>query len=173
MIRYLQWDSAQGLEEEESFDIKNTNLAAALIQWSMKRGGCLMLSRGPEVDPAEDLYRAVTVPDWWNPSGNPPLRSAAFSWPKFSVNIASLMTPDEAIRHLREVLKCPNGGIVTFNCGDAKALGFDPRREIDPQYPKNLAHANVYSDGSRSKRKTRAKQLAVRCCHQILLEPSF
>ncbi len=36
VIRYLQWDSAQGLEEEESFDIKNTNLAAALIQWFMK-----------------------------------------------------------------------------------------------------------------------------------------
>ena len=36
-IRYLQWDSAQGVEKEDSFDIiKGTNLAAALIQWFMK-----------------------------------------------------------------------------------------------------------------------------------------
>ena len=23
-------------------------------------------ARGPKVDPAEDLYRAIHLPDWWN-----------------------------------------------------------------------------------------------------------
>ena len=101
-----------------------------------------------------------------------PLSSAAFSWPVFSVNLASLMSLEDAVRHLREVLKSAKGGIVAFNCGDAKGLGFDPRKEPDPNYPQNEAHANVYSDGSDSKRKTRAKKLAASYC-QVLLEPSF
>ena len=127
-------------------------------------------SRGPEVDPADDLYRAI-VPEWWIEGRDPPLSSAAFNSERFSVNIASLMTLEEAVRHLCEVLKCPKGGLVAFNC-DAKSLGFDPRKEPDPQYPNNLAHANVYSDGSSSMRKRRAKKLAECCSRRILRTPS-
>jgi hypothetical protein len=61
---------------------------------------------------------------------------------------------------------------VAFNCGDARDLGFDPRRKPDPNYPDNQAHANVYFDGSDSKRKTHAKKLAQNCC-QVILKPSF
>jgi hypothetical protein len=129
-------------------------------------------ARGPEVAPAENLYRAIHDQRWWIADRAQPLSSAAFSWPVFSVNIATLMSLEEAVRHLREVLKSEKGGIVAFNCGDAKGLGFDPRKEADQNYPQNKAHANVYSDGNDSKRKTRAKKLAASYCH-VMLEPSF
>ncbi len=128
--------------------------------------------RGPEVDSQEDLYRAIHTPSWWIAGRAYPLSSAAFSWPCFSVNIASLMSFDEALRHLHEVMKSPKGGIVAFNCGDARKLGFNPRQEPDPVYPENKAHANVYSDGTDSHRKARAKKLARSFC-RVVLEPSF
>jgi len=130
-------------------------------------------ARGPEVYRGEDVYRAITVPTWWIAGRGQPLSSAAFNWPNFSVNIASLMTLDKAVRHLKYVLKSPKGGIVAFNCGDAKDLDFDTYKEPDPAHPENRAHANVYSDGSHSKRKTRAKKLAEYCSRRVLLEPSF
>lgn len=129
-------------------------------------------SRGPEVDRAEELYRAITVSAWWIADRAQPVSSAAFSWPVFSANIASIMTFEDAIRHLREILKCPDGGLVAFNVGNAQDLGFDPRKEPDLDYPDNRAHANVYSDGSDSKRKTRAKKLAQNYC-RIVRTPSF
>ncbi len=129
-------------------------------------------ARGPEVAPAENLYRAIHSQQWWIAGRAQPLSSAAFSWPVFSVNIVSLMSLEDAVRHLREVLKSAKGGIVMFNCASAKGLGFDPRKEPDPNYPQNKAHANVYSDGSDSNRKTRAKKLAASYC-QVVLEPSF
>jgi hypothetical protein len=127
---------------------------------------------GPEVDRKEDLYRAIITSTWWIDGRDQPLSSAAFSWPTFSVNIESLMTFDEAVRHLRAVLKCPKGGLALFNCGRARDLGFDPRKEPDPNHPENQAHANVYSDGADSKRKTRAKKLAQDWC-RVVLKPSF
>ena len=126
--------------------------------------------RGPEVDSADELYRAVHLPDWWNSEINR-VRSAAFNWPSFSTNIASIIGEAGAIEHLHEVLKCPDGGIVGFSCGLAKQLGFDPRQEPDPNYPANNAHANVYYDGSTSSRKRRAKELALAC--QIVRSPQF
>jgi hypothetical protein len=133
---------------------------------------CDAVRRGPEVDPADNLFRAINAQSWWIAGRRQPLSSAAFSWPVFSANIESLMSFDEAVQHLRRVLKSPKGGIVVFNCGNAKGLGFDPRKEPDPTFPQNKAHANVYSDGSDSKRKSRAKKLAEHCC-KVLLEPSF
>ena len=126
-------------------------------------------SRGPEVDGAEQLYRAIHLREWWNAEVTPPRpRSAAFNWPKFSVNIASILGEKGAMDHLAHVLKCPNGAIVAFRCGCARELGFDPRREPEND---NAAHAHVYYDGSNSSRKTRAKKLANHC--RTIRPPTF
>jgi hypothetical protein len=129
-------------------------------------------ARGPQVDAIEDLYRAIHTADWWEADANPPRpRSAAFRKRKFSVNIAREIGLAGAINHLCEVLKSPQGAIVSFACGRAKEFGFDARRELDENYPANTAHAHVYYDGSTSDLKKSAKQLA-RECH-IVHEPSF
>lgn len=129
-------------------------------------------ARGPQVDPADDLYRAIHTPDWWEADADPPRpRSAAFRKRQFSVNIASIIGLQGAIEHLVRVLKSPNGAIVLFNCGFARGLGFDPRREIDENHPDNTAHANVYYDGSTGDLKKSAKRLADEC--QTVHEPSF
>lgn len=129
--------------------------------------------RGPSVPDHEELFRAITVPDWWLADPERPRpRSAAFSYPSFSTNIASMILLDGAIRHLAEVLRCPNGAIVGFSCRMAKELGFDPRQELDPAHPDNLAHANVYSDGGSSERKRRAKRLAEEYC-RVAKPPTF
>jgi hypothetical protein len=122
-------------------------------------------SRGPQVAPAEDLYRAIHVPDWWDHRVDPPrVRSFAFKVDSpFSVNVASMIGLDGAIHHLQQVLHCPEGGIVCFNTGVARSFGFDARHERDPDYPDNEAHAHVYYDGSPSSRKRAAKSLAEKC----------
>jgi hypothetical protein len=35
-VRYLKWHPEEGLEEEDSFDIEDTDRAAALIRWFMR-----------------------------------------------------------------------------------------------------------------------------------------
>lgn len=127
-------------------------------------------ARGPQVAPEEDLYRLIVREEWWVADVHRP-SSAAFDWPKFSVNIASLCGEDEAYRQLCTVLHAPQGAIVLFNCGQAQQLEFDPRKEPDPNYPDNTAHANVYYDGSNSSRKKRARKLAGAC--RVVREPSF
>ncbi len=129
-------------------------------------------SRGPQVDASEDLYRAIVVSDWWVGAGNPPrVSSLGFKVRSpFSVNVASLMTLAEAIRHMGEVLHRPEGAIVSFNCDDARSLEFDARYAPDPN-TNNDAHANVYYDGTASSRKGAAKKLAERC--RIEHKPSF
>jgi len=129
--------------------------------------------RGPQVDPSEDLYRAVTVVEWWDRSVDPPrVRSFAFKVDTpFSVNIASIIGLEGARRHMREVLRSPWGGIVVFNCGKARSVGFDARQEADPDWPDNTAHANVYFDGSGSSRKRAARRLAEQC--QTVHRPRF
>ena len=130
-------------------------------------------ARGPQVDAAENLYRAIHLSRWWNGEVAPPRpRSAAFNWPKFSVNIASEIGEKGAVRHMVEVLGCPEGAIVSFNCGQARDLGFNARRELDEDYPENKAHAHVYYDGSNSSRKVRAKRLAKNHCQTVRL-PNF
>jgi hypothetical protein len=124
------------------------------------------------VDAAEDLYRAIHTVDWWEPDAVPPRpRSAAFRKRKFSANIAREIGLEGAVRHLCDVLMSPQGAVVSFNCGRARELGFDARRELDAHYPENTAHANVYSDGSTSDLKRSAKQLARGC--QTVYAPAF
>ena len=130
-------------------------------------------ARGPQVDAAEDLYRAIHLSQWWNGGVTPPRpRSAAFNWPKFSVNIASEIGVEGAVKHMIDVLDCPAGAIVAFNCGRARELGFDARRELDEKHRENKAHAHFYYDGSNSSRKTRAKKLAKYHCRTVR-QPSF
>ncbi len=124
--------------------------------------------RGPAVDDCEALHRLIATPDWWHddrPS------SAAFKAAKFSVNVASLATLEATTRQLCEDLGCPEGGIVSFKCGDSRELGYDPRLELDELNPENHAHAHVYFDGPTSQRMKSAKRLALRC--DVLLRPTF
>ena len=130
-------------------------------------------SRGPQVDPIEELYRAIHLPEWWNGEIDPPRpRSAAFNWPSFSVNIASIIGERGAIKHLEDVLRCPQGAVVGFNCGAARELAFHARKEPDPSFPENDAHANVYFDGTNSARKKAAKKLARDHCRTVH-QPQF
>ena len=109
---------------------------------------------GPELAVDEDLYRCITTPTWWVDEENRP-SSAAFRHPDFSTDIVSIAgTPDYTLSRFG-----PGCGLVLFNYGDAKLIGFLARKELDPQHPDNLAHANVYSHPSNSKRKTMALKL--------------
>src|SRR5690606_33257557 len=81
-------------------------------------------SRGPVVGDAEMLLRFITSPDWWRETGP---TSAAFKSSPFSVNVESLTTIEESTRQLHSDLKRPNGGIVRFNCGASRQIGFDTR----------------------------------------------
>lgn len=117
---------------------------------------------GPPVPPHEDLYRMITTSDWWVSAEHRP-SSAAFDEPKFSVNIASLTTVEETVQQLSVVLQRPKGGVVAFNCGRARQLGFDARREADDDYPENGAHAHMYFCGGSSSRKKNARRLAKEC----------
>ena len=166
-IHYLKWDPSEEVEEEDVFDIEDTDRAVHLIQWFVT-GSRLMPdphSQVLQVDPAESLLRALDVPDWWNLSVDPPRpRSFAFKVNSpFSVNIASLIGLEGAVRHMSDVLHCPDGGIVSFNCGQARSVGFDARHELDPQYLDTQAHANVYYSGSSSRRKRDARAPAEMC----------
>jgi hypothetical protein len=130
-------------------------------------------SRGPQVPAHEELYRALWVCEWWDLNVNPP-RVSSFAFKvrsPFSVNIASIIGLEGAIRHLSETLCHPEGGIVSFNCGVARAIGFDARQEIDQNYPENKAHANVYYEGMNQNRKKSAQRLASQC--RIVRKPRF
>jgi hypothetical protein len=124
-------------------------------------------SPGPEVDIAEFLNRCLTTSDWWVAEENRP-SSAAFKQPDFSTDIQSIAKTVEYT-----LGRFPAGcGLVSFNYGDAKLVGFIARQEADPEYPDNQAHANVYNPQPQgSKRKTMAQKLAQKC--KILRAPSF
>jgi hypothetical protein len=114
-----------------------------------------MADRGTPVPDADTLHRVITpaAAAAWFPNGL--LSSAAFSFPVFSVDIARLSTPEQTLA------RWPVGsGIVGFNCGQARQLGFDARHE--PEHG-NGAHANVYNDFPTNERKRRARQLAAAC----------
>ena len=119
-----------------------------------------------EVDPQEDLYRCLTTMDWWVAEEKRP-SSAAFKQPVFSTDVASLAgSPQYTLGRF------PDGcGLVLFNYGDAKTLGFIARLEIDPEHPENKAHANVYNPNASSKRKTMAQKLAQSFCSVV--EPTL
>jgi hypothetical protein len=123
-------------------------------------------ARGPEVAATEDLYRGITHPGWWI-ADEGRISSAAFSFPTFSVDVASLAgTPSHTLAHL------PAGsGLVVFNCGHARALSFDARQEIDPEHPENQAHAHVYCDLPNKQRKKKAQALVQLC--RVMVVPTF
>lgn len=124
-------------------------------------------SPGPEVDPADFLNRCLTTPDWWVAEEGRP-SSTAFKQPDFSTDIASLAKSAEYT-----LARFPPGcGLVSFNYGEAKTIGFIARQEADPEFPDNKAPANVYNaQPSGSKRKTMAQKLAQKCL--VLRAPSF
>lgn len=84
-------------------------------------------SPGPEVDPTENLFRCITTNDWWVAEEGRP-SSAAFKQPDFSTDMESIAkTPEYTLRRF------PAGcGLVAFNYGTAKAIGFVARQEGDP-----------------------------------------
>lgn len=108
---------------------------------------------GPEVPAGESLRRAITSRDWWVSAENR-ISSAAFTFPVFSVDMASLATHEQTLSRFK-----PGAGLVEFNAGAARQLGFDARQEIDGNFPGNLAHANVYCTLPKNERKRRAQQL--------------
>lgn len=114
-------------------------------------------TRGSQVSGREDLYRAIIYPYWWDSENRRP-SSAAFRERKFSVDIASRTTPEATLARFSA-----GSGLVEFNCGEARQIGFDARQERDHLYPDNTAHAHVYSDHSNNERKQRARELAQIC----------
>ncbi len=116
---------------------------------------------------SDHLHRCLTAPDWWVAEENRP-SSAAFKQPDFSTDMASIAkTPEYTLARF------PAGcGLVAFNYGEAKTIGFITRQEEDPEFPDNKAHANVYNpQASGSKRKTMAQKLAQKCA--VLKPPTF
>lgn len=55
-------------------------------------------ARGAEVPTSETLSRAITSRDWWVAAENR-VSSAAFAFPVFSVDRASLATPEQTLSH--------------------------------------------------------------------------
>jgi len=110
---------------------------------------------GPPVPPDDTLHRVIVpaAAAVWFPNGV--LSSAAFSFPVFSVDISRLATVEQTLS------RWPAGSaVVAFNCGEARALGFDARHE--PEHG-NDAHANVNCGFPNNERKRRARQLAATC----------
>jgi hypothetical protein len=128
------------------------------------------ITPGPEIDVKDDLYRCVTTNDWWVAEENRP-SSAAFKQPDFSTDVVSLAGSPEYT-----LSRFPEGcGLVQFNYGDAKLIGFIARLERDPDHPDNHAHANVYNSHGSSKRKTLAQKLVEKIVEKggIIRAPSF
>lgn len=114
---------------------------------------------GPPVGDDEKLYRAIMHPDWWETSEKR-ISSAAFKRdPTFSVDIASISGSKEAT--LARFL--PGTGLASFACRFARSQGCDVRKEPDPLFPDNEAHAHVYMPKESKNRMRIAKRLALAC----------
>ncbi len=122
-------------------------------------------SRGPPVDATETLYRGISCKQWWDAIAQSPT-SGAFRHDVFSVDVASKTTShQDTLAHLP-----PGSGLVAFNCGEARALGFDARDEIDQESPENQAHANVYCDLPTKQKLRAAQKLKLKC---QVIQPSM
>ena len=114
-------------------------------------------TRNALVSDEEDLYRCIN-PEWWNNEEHR-ISSAAFSFPYFSVDVASLAgSPQATLSRFRS-----GSGLAAFVCRSARQLGCDVRLERDEQYPENIAQAHVYMPITNSKRKTAARKLVEAC----------
>ncbi len=122
-------------------------------------------SVGPLVADTEDVYRAILYPHWWVEEKSRP-SSAAFDEEVFSVDVKSRTTPQQTAGRFQNVTR-----LAQFNCGQARALGFETRDELDPDQPSNLAHAHVYfleyHTTNPSQRKKKARKLA-ELCQEVL-----
>ncbi|MCO6458296.1 MAG: hypothetical protein J5I93_23565 [Pirellulaceae bacterium] len=114
---------------------------------------------GPKLDAKEDLLRPALIPEQWLEAEQRPF-SALFKDSVFSVDVASRTTPALTAARFREVI-----AMIVFNCGIAIDLGFDPRDELDPEVPDNLAHAHVYNP--KNGQKARARELARHHCRRM------
>jgi hypothetical protein len=111
----------------------------------------------------EELYRCI-IPEWWNTEESR-VSSAAFSFPFFSVDVASLAgSPQATLARFR-----PDAGIAAFMCKSAREQGCEVRLELDEQYPGNKAHAHVYMPQANKKRKVAARKLVDAC--RVLITP--
>ena len=109
----------------------------------------------------------LTTMSWWVAEEGRP-SSAAFKQPDFSTDVASIAgSPQYTLARFQ-----PGCGLVAFNYGDAKGLGFIARHEIDPQFPDNKAHANLYNPHASSRRKSMAQKLAQEFC-RVLVVPTL
>jgi len=120
---------------------------------------------GPVVADDETLFRCLTFYKWYN-HAEKRVSSAAFSFPRFSVEIASIS--GSAAATLAPFLA--GTGLASIHCGFAKSLGCDPRQEKDEIRPDNEAHAHVYMPAG-DKRKSAAKKLAESC--EIVVIPNL
>jgi hypothetical protein len=116
---------------------------------------------GSLIADSEDVYRAILYPHWWVEEKSRP-SSAAFDEAVFSVDVKSKTTPQQTSARFRNVTR-----LAEFNCGQARAIDFETRDELDPAQPDNLAHAHVYSLGyetfNEKQRKKKARKLAELC----------
>jgi hypothetical protein len=122
-------------------------------------------SAGLPVGDAEDLYRCI-IPLWWVVEEDR-VSSAAFKFPIFSVDVASIAgSPQATLSRFSG-----ESGIAAFACGEARMSGGDVRLELDPDYPENKAHAHVHMPQSSGKRKTAARKLVEAC--RVLIKPNI
>jgi hypothetical protein len=126
--------------------------------------------RESQVPPHETLYRFVTVRSFWVAREDRPSSSLFDDPPRVSVNVASMTNVEECKRQLHEDIGKPDGGMVSFNCGNARELGFDARHEPEPN---NRAHSHLYCDVelSSTQRKKNAQRLARSC--GVVIHPQF
>jgi hypothetical protein len=111
---------------------------------------------GPILDRAEQLYRAIHPSQWVQAESRP--SSAAFKNKKFSVDCASLATPNDTFYRLADC-----AAVAEFNCGLACDLGFVVHDEKEERDANNPAHAHVYNLGTNRERNDRAGDLAKLC----------
>ena len=126
--------------------------------------------RGQQVSADETLYRFVTVSSFWVTKQNRPSSSLFDDPPRVSVNVASMTSVQQCERQLREDLDSADGGMVSFNCGEARRLGFDARHEPEQN---NKAHGHLYCSDTHSsnQRKKNAQRLARSC--DVVIQPRF
>ncbi len=117
----------------------------------MATGGA---ARGPQVGAGETLLRAIAYRSWWKEDEDRP-SSAVFTFePPISVDVSSLTSHQEVLARFRS-----GSGLVSFVCGIAREIGFDARKEDDPEHPDNAAHAHLYCDLGNKQRKKAARRL--------------
>jgi hypothetical protein len=123
---------------------------------------------GTEVDGADFLYRAITTADWWVEDENRP-STAVFNAREFCADVESLAGDHQATLSRHK----PGCGIVRFNAGVARALGFCARKAVDPDFPDNAAHADVTCDLGNKDRRRAAKKLIHHPDTLVLVQPDL